>query len=202
QRARRALRPRARPRRARQPLGAPRRALAPHGARRAARARDDVVRQSVAEADLLRLGSVARVEVDLDFFLAFEARLAGEHPALGEVLGGERVVHAHLHLAAAELRHAAAAVALLAGERGLQSGALGGGEQRLARCDRDRVPGLLERADEARRDGARGLRGGRLLGGAGGRGGRGGGRARWGWGAGAPPPPPAPPPAGPDNARA
>src|SRR5262245_35050993 len=61
-----------------------------------------------SDSTLVRSPSISRVEVDLDGLVALEPGLAGEDPALGEVLGRERVVDAHLDFAAAELRHARA----------------------------------------------------------------------------------------------
>src|SRR5512144_1177446 len=55
--------------------------------------------------------------------LAHALGLAGQHPALREEVRREAVVRGHLDAPACELRHAAGAVALLAGEGRVESGA-------------------------------------------------------------------------------
>src|SRR3990172_12178889 len=63
--------------------------------------------------------------------LAHALGLAGEHPALRQEVRGQAVVRGHLDPAAHELRHAAGAVALLAGKRRVEPGAAGPFEDAL-----------------------------------------------------------------------
>src|SRR5215472_10156616 len=97
---------------------------------------------SARRARLAQLAPLAArsVVVDDGHVLCHWLALAGEHPALGDLVVVERVVHAHLDLAPGDMRDAGRAVAGLAGERRRHSRPARAFQQCLAWPARDLPP--------------------------------------------------------------